>query len=180
VNADRVCLVRAARVDDIEGMIAVFRASVHGIARRDYTADQVCAWAPEAIDRAAWLRRAERHLVWVAAGATGTLGGFIELADDGCVDMLYVHPALARQGVATALLATAEASAQARGLTDLFTAASLTARPFFERHGFQVIAPQTVHRHALALRNFRMAKTVATRHPTAYPLHADGRANGGL
>jgi putative acetyltransferase len=168
VNGDRprtaaAFSVRAARVEDVDGMIAVFRASVHEIARRDYTAAQVDAWAPEAIDRAAWLQRSERHLVWVATTDTAILGGFIELADDGLVDMLYVHPAFVRQGVATALLAAAEDAARALGLTHLFTAASITARPCFERLGFEVIAPQTVHLRDLPFRNFRMTKTVASR-----------------
>ena len=165
--ADRVWAIRAAAREDIDDMIAVFRASVHELARRDYTAAQVDAWAPETIDRAAWLRRSERHLIWVATEATGTLGGFIELADDGCVDMLYVHPAFARQGVATALLTAAEEAAQAHGLTCLFTAASLTARPFFERHGFQVSAAQTVHLRGLPFRNFRMTKPIASRNKIA-------------
>ena len=36
--------------------------------------------------------------------------------------------------------------------------ASVTARPFFERHGFRVIAPQTVAKRGQSLLNFRMDK----------------------
>ncbi len=154
-------------------MIAVFRASVHGIARRDYTAAQVGAWAPETIDRVAWAQRFDRHRVWVAEDTAGTLGGFIQLADDGCVDMLYVHPAFAGQGVATALLAQAEAAARRLGNKCLLTAASITARPFFERRGFRMIAPQTVQLRGLLFRNFRMAKDVDPRDKMAGPLQAE-------
>lgn len=188
MNADRSpsprtpsgCSVRTARADEIDAMIALFRASVHGIARRDYTAAQLCAWAPETIDRVTWAQRFDRHRVWVAEDTAGTLGGFIELADDGCVDMLYVHPAFAGQRVATALLAQAEVAARRHGINCLFTAASITARHFFQRRGFRMISAQTVHRRSLPFRNFRMAKVVVSRNENARPQRAEGPTNEGL
>ena len=81
--------------------------------------------------------------------------------------MPYVHPTFVRQGVASALLRTAEDTAQANGLTQLSTAAKLTARPFFERHGFQVIMSQTAHPRDLPFRNFQMTKRVASRSKNA-------------
>ena len=75
--------------------------------------------------------------------------------------MLYVHPDLQSQGVASMLLGRLEASAEARGLVRLSTEASITARPFFERRGFRVLAAQDVIRRGQALANFQMERRLA-------------------
>jgi putative acetyltransferase len=61
-------------------------------------------------------------------------------------------------GVASALLGAVEASARAQGLPEIFTEASLTARPFFEQRGFSVLAAQLVEKRGQILKNFRMKK----------------------
>jgi putative acetyltransferase len=40
----------------------------------------------------------------------------------------------------------------------VFTEASIMARPFFERNGFQVIAAQIVEKRGQKFQNFRMEK----------------------
>jgi putative acetyltransferase len=89
------------------------------------------------------------------------MAGFISLEWDGHIDLLYIHPDFQSRGVASMLLWRLEASAEARGLVRLFTEASITAKPFFERRGFRVIAAQTVLRRGQALANFRMERRLA-------------------
>ena len=60
--------------------------------------------------------------------------------------------------MATALLAHVENEARARGLTQMTTDASLTARPVFEKHGYNVVRRQEVSRGGQTLVNFRMEK----------------------
>lgn len=136
-------------------LIDLFRKSVRTIARRDYTLEQVLAWAPEQIDREGWAIRLAASSTWVAAQGD-RVAGFISLEPDGCIDLLYVHPDFQNQGVASMLLRRLKASAEARGLARLFTEASISAKPFFERRGFRVIEPQRVIRHGQELTNYRM------------------------
>jgi putative acetyltransferase len=49
--------------------------------------------------------------------------GFTDLQPDGCLDMMYVHPAHQGVGVATALLNKVEAAAGELGLSRIFTEA---------------------------------------------------------
>jgi putative acetyltransferase len=149
--------VRAMRPDDIDAVIDVFRASVRLVASRDYTPEQVMSWAPNEIDAAAWGKRYDTRQAWVAE-IEGAVAGFIELQSHGHLDMLYVHPAHQRQGVAGALLQQLEAAARELGIGRLNTEASITARPFFERRGFRLIASQTVVLRGQELVNFRMEK----------------------
>ncbi len=115
------------------------------------------AWAPDEIDPNTWAKRYDTRLAWIAE-IDGNVAGFIELEARGHVDMMYVHPAHQRRGVATALLAELEDKAREEGAERLFTDASITARSFFERRGFVLIAPQTVALRGQPFVNFRMEK----------------------
>lgn len=152
--------IREATADDVPAMIAVFRRAVRVLAAADYEAAALAAWAPEEIDVGAWTARHAGKTAFVAESA-GTVAGFSDLAPFGHVDMLFVDPAFARRGVATALLARVEAKAAGRGLSRLTAEASLTARPVFERAGFVVVAAQVVTVRGQSLRNFRMEKGLA-------------------
>jgi putative acetyltransferase len=149
--------IRRYAPGDLAGMIALFRDTVRRINRRDYSHQQVMAWAPDEIDAQQWVRRLGNKLVWIA-DLDGAPVGFVGVARDGQIDMLYVHADHQSRGIASRLLRTVEASARASGLLRLFTEASITARPFFERRGFRVIAPQRVMRWAQEFINYRMDK----------------------
>jgi len=151
--------LRAYRDSDLEALITLFRESVRRVARRDYTQAQVEAWAPGDVDRAEWARRRAASETLIAE-RDGAILGFAGLAADGLVDMMYVHADQQRRGIAGALLRRIEESARARGLARLHADSSITARPFFERHGFRVLAEQTVTRRGETLTNYRMEKVL--------------------
>jgi putative acetyltransferase len=71
---------------------------------------------------------------------------------------MFVHPDFQGLGAAGLLLSAVEESARSQGLGRIFTEASLTARPFFERRGFTVILRQSVEKRGQRLTNFRMEK----------------------
>ena len=151
--------VRRYRPTDLAGLIALFRDTVRRINGRDYSHQQVMAWAPDDIDARRWRHRFDSKEVWVA-DLDGAPVGFVDVARDGLIDMLYVHADHQGVGIASLLLRTVEASARARGLLRLFTEASITSRPFFEHRGFRVIAPQRVIRWAQEFLNYRMDKSL--------------------
>ena len=66
------------------------------------------------------------------------------------------------------MLEEAEAHARKAGICELTSEVSITARPFFERHGYVVLKGQRRRAMRLWLTNFLMAKR----------LRPDGRANG--
>lgn len=154
----RVRPYAAAELDDL---IALFRESVRQVARLDYSPEQILAWAPDEIDREAWALRLATSSTWVAAHGDETVG-FVTLEPDGHLDMLYVHAAQQRLGIAGKLVDRLESSARSRGLTRLFTEASITAKPFFERRGFHVVETQRVARRGQELTNYRMVRPLAS------------------
>ncbi len=73
------------------------------------------------------------------------LAGFISYEKDGHIDLVFTAPPnYARRGIASALYHEAEQELKDLGVTELKTEASVVARPFFERHGFEVVDEQRV------------------------------------
>ena len=148
-------VIRRYEAADLDAVIGVFLRSVREVASRDYDAGQIAAWAQ--VDRDAWSRRRLDRPTWVAL-IDDVIAGFIDLESSGHIDMLFVDPARQRRGVASALLETVENVARVQRLTVLETDASITARPFFETRGFQVVRTQDVALRGQRLTNFQMEK----------------------
>ena len=143
--------IRRATEADNEELSEVFRSSVREVAAKDYNPAQIEAWAAGPLD---W----DGSLMVFAAEENGRLIGFIQYDPPDHVDMIYVHPAHLRKGVATALLASLEAEALSRNVTVLHVEASIVSRPFFERHGYALLTPQIVRVRGQDFLNYRMMK----------------------
>ena len=150
-------MVREYRPDDLEAVVMLFRRSVREVASRDYQPAQISAWAPEAPDLEAWARRLRTGGVFVYE-RDDQIAGFARVDVTGCVDLLYVHPEVQRQGVARALFDRVISWAVSRGIRHLRSEVSITARPFFEGMGFCVVREQVVERRGISLKNFRMER----------------------
>lgn len=131
--------------------------TVHAANARDYTPEQLDAWAPR--DDGHRARIAARLAGQLAIGARecGILVGFGSL-DGDVVDLLFVHKDRQRQGIARAILAELERAAAEQGLQTLTTFASITARPFFEAMGYTMAHENQAIRNGVSLTNYRMTK----------------------
>jgi putative acetyltransferase len=152
--------LRACRPGDLPALMRLFRETVHTVNRRDYTAEQVEAWAPARTDLGRWRQKFSAEEV-VVAERDGQRVGFCSWTPDGYLDFLYVHQAHPRQGVASALYAEAERALRAKGLERIHTQVSLTAQPFFMCQGFKVVRHQTVRVRGVDLPNIAMEKLFA-------------------
>lgn len=138
---------------------ALFFDSVHGLAAKSYTPEQCLAWAPQSLgvapDLEQWRSRLA-SLETLVADFGGVIGGFISYTSNGYIELLYTSPAYSRQGVASKLYTTVRQRLSSQGITNFSTAASIVARPFFERMGFRVVEAQVVERNGVQLRRFAM------------------------
>lgn len=145
--------LRAYRSADCEKMAQLFYDTVHTVNARDYTKEQLDAWATGQVDLESWDASFQSHITLVAE-IGGTLAGFGDITEDGYLDRLYVHKGCQGLGVATAICDGLEG--KARG--SVTTHASITARPFFEHRGYRVLREQQVERRGVKLTNFVMEK----------------------
>ena len=143
-------------------LAAIFRASIEELTAEDYNPSQQEAWASAADDEAAFGARLAKHLTLIAT-LDGSPVGFAALKDNTSIDMLYVHPAAAGQGVGTMLTDALEKLAAARGTPRLTVDASDSARGFFEQRGFAAQQRNTVSLNGEWLANTTMQKQLAAR-----------------
>jgi putative acetyltransferase len=137
----------------------IFRASIAELTAEDYTEAQQAAWMASAGDEEAFGQRLAGELTLVATVDAEAVG-FAALKGRDVVDMLYVHPAVAGQGVGAQLLDALEKLAAARGATKLSADASDTALGFFEHRGYVPQQRNSVVRDDEWLANTTVQKTL--------------------
>lgn len=151
--------IRPFQNADAPALLALFRDTIRRVNSRDYSPEQVTAWASDEIDEAAWASRFLGRFV-VVAEADGRIAGFAELEPTGRIDRFFVSADHQGLGIGRALLDAIEAEAMRLGLPRLDADVSLTALSFFERRGFQTIASQVVTLRGVAFRNVRMIRVL--------------------
>jgi len=152
-------IVRRYNDDDLESVATLFTETVRHVSNRDYSSEQIAAWAPQPPDLSRWRARLA-GLTLCVADSSSHLIGFCGLGSDGHVDLLYTDYRFQRQGVARSLYQQVETEARHRGVHCMFTEASITARPFFESMGFVIIREQIVEFRGVCFKNFAMERHI--------------------
>lgn len=145
-------------------LAAIFVESIEGLTGEDYSEAQQQAWASAADDEQAFGARLGEELTLVATLESSPVG-FASLKGTDHIEMLYVHPSAAGQGVAKALCDALEKLATARGATKLTVDASDTAHEFFRKRGYVDQQRSTITVSDEWLANTRMQKTLANAPP---------------
>ncbi len=138
----------------------IFRASIEGLTEDDYDDAQREVWAAAADDEAEFGARLTQGLTLVAT-LGGSVVGFVSLKGADEIDLLYVHPAVAGQGIGAMLCDAVEKLATSRGTARLVTDASDSARGFFEKRGYVAQQRNTVSLGGEWLANTAMEKRLA-------------------
>jgi putative acetyltransferase len=129
--------------DDAPLLAEIFRSSIEELTAEDYSEAQRGVWEAAADDEAAFGARLAKELTLVAT-LGGSVVGFVSLKGADEIDLLYVHPAVAGQGIGAMLCDAVERLAGARGTPRLLADASDTARGFFKHRGYVAQRRNTV------------------------------------
>ncbi len=150
-------MLRRYRPDDAVHLLALYQDTIRRVNCRDYSPQQIDAWASPDVDLDRWAERFTGRLAWVAEYA-GTVAGFADLSLKGYLDRLFVSADHQRRGIATALLQRLIDDAQAVNIKQIVTEASITAKPFFASRGFTVTREQQVDCRGVRLTNYLMVR----------------------
>lgn len=145
--------IRAYRPADCKTLTELFYNTVHTVNAKDYTKEQLDAWATGTVDLEKWNQSLEEHFSLVALDGEKIIG-FGDIDDTGYFDRLFVHSDYQGKGVAAAICDQLEQSVQG----SIVTHASITARPFFEKRGYKIVKERQVERKGILLTNFIMEK----------------------
>jgi putative acetyltransferase len=131
-------LIRAFRIGDEPDLHQVFLSAIHGIAIKNYTSEQVNAWAPKSVDPALWADRM-RGIAPFVVEHDGKPIAYADVQQNGYIDHFFVSAPFARQGIGSMLMRRLHEEAATKGVQVLTSYVSLTAQPFFERWGFSIV-----------------------------------------
>lgn len=154
--------IRKYNDSDINEIVNLFYETVHSVNKRDYTKKQLNAWAlkSELEDKLkSWNKSFNTNITYVVE-IRSDIVGFSDMTHSGYIDRLYTHKDFQGKGIATMLLKKLESIAVSVGISEIYTAASVTAKSFFEKNGYGIIMQQNVERNGVFLSNFKMHKSM--------------------
>ncbi|MGR5278524.1 GNAT family N-acetyltransferase [Vibrio rotiferianus] len=149
--------IRRFESGDEETLRTLFYYTVRKVCINDYTDAQVSAWAPNIYVAEDWNKKIALLNPFIVL-LDGQVVGYADLQPDGYVDHFFCHWQHQGKGVGTALMQQLIAEGARNFNHRLYANVSLTAKPFFERHGFIVVKQQSVDIRGQTLTNFLMEK----------------------
>jgi putative acetyltransferase len=152
--------LRPYLASDAPMLAQIFVAAIQELTGDDYNEAQQEAWASVAEDEEEFGKRLAVQLTLIATIQNAPVG-FASLKGADHIDMLYVHPSVAGQGVASMLVDALEKLASGRGASKLTVDASDTAEPFFRKRGYAAMQRNSVTINGEWLANTTMKKTLA-------------------
>lgn len=151
-------IIRPFTSSDLPAVIQLFKEAVAAINIRHYSPEQIAVWID--IDPIKWQAKLENMIVFVAE-IDSTIVGFADMTREGYLDHLYVHKDYQARWVSLHLFRAIEKAARERGLSQITTDCSITAKVPAERMGFVVIKEQTVEKHGMQFINYHMEKKLS-------------------
>ena len=140
----------------------LFYNTIRTVNLKDYSEQQVKAWAPDEYDQQAWSEKISALNPFVAL-IDGVIVGYADVQADGYIDHFFCHTDYQGQGVGKKLMQSIHQKAKANAYQRLYAHASITARPFFEHFGFSMVKQQQVEIRGQKLTNFVVEKVLVAK-----------------
>jgi putative acetyltransferase len=148
---------RLATILDLEEMKQVYVDTIQTVCKNDYTPEEIAMWSSSVNKTQRWLDVIQTQYVLLAE-IEGQIVGYGTLKDSDYIDFFYVHKNFQRRGIADKLLSRLELQAKKHLVSKISSDISITAKPFFEKKGYQVIRRQENQRGEIVLINYKMEK----------------------
>ena len=149
--------IRNYQTSDSKALWEIYFYTVRNINIRDYSQEQVEAWAPSDFDSELWQKCMHRIQPFVAE-LDGRVVGYTDLQPSGLIDHFFCHHEYQGKGIGRALMEHVFEIGRIRCVSRYFSEVSITARPFYEHLGFTVVNEQEVEIRGVELTNYVMEK----------------------
>jgi|JI8StandDraft_1071087.scaffolds.fasta_scaffold63405_2 putative acetyltransferase len=159
-SIDRMDIIQANNLDLKEIQI-LFSHTVQEVCKKDYNSKQIEIWVSSIQDENRWLQIFKNQFI-IKAIVENKIVGFGSLDNFNFIDLLYVHKDYQGKGIAKRLLENLEKEAILSNSKQLTTEASITAKSFFAKNGFQLLEEQFVERKGVLFKNYKMQKRMAS------------------
>lgn len=149
--------IRPGQLKDLAALQQLFKDTITTICKVDYNDKQIQIWVMGVEDVTRWQAMFSEQYVLIAE-IDDIIVGFGTLDKGNYIDMFYIHKDFQGQGIASGLYNFLESEAKSQKQKSLTADVSKTARSFFEKMGFKLLAEQTVIRQEVELINYKMEK----------------------
>jgi len=136
----------------------LFRDTIQNVNSQDYPIDEIEDWSSWWVDHDKWEEKIKEQFFFKAIIEEKVVG-FGSLAPDGYLDFLFTHNDYQGPGIAGTLIKKLERKARDQGNEVIYSDVSITAKGFFEKHGY-VVKRQLKRSRNKDLINFRMQKII--------------------
>lgn len=157
-ESDQYRPIRPLTEHDIPEMQDLFRSTVLHVNSKDYTKEEVEDWASCGDSAEHWRELLTKHSYVAVLDRQDRIIGFSSMNAEGYLHSMFVHKDWQGKGVANLLLSEVEKMARGYGVPKISAEVSITARPFFEKHGYGVVREQRAKANKLYLTNYAMEK----------------------
>jgi putative acetyltransferase len=151
--------IRQADSDDIVEITKLFYDTIQTVNSKDYPKEEIDDWSSWHTDYDKWSARISEQY-FIVAILDSKIVGFASLAADGYLDFMFVHKDFQNQGIASQLLSELEQKAIEQSNQEVYSEVSVTAKSFFEKHGFCVKQKQLKKSRNRELENYYMTKKI--------------------
>lgn len=148
-----------ATKQDVGVITQLFRDTIQNVNSKDYPEDEIEDWSSWWTDHDKWQEKIGEQY-FIKAMIEDKIVGFSSIAADGYLDFLFTHKDYQGLGVAGNLMIKTESKAKEQGNDLIYSDVSITAKGFFERHGYVVEKQQFKKSKNKELIDFKMAKTL--------------------
>lgn len=130
-------ITRRAKSEDIDKITKLYFDTVTNVNSKDYSPEEIKVWSGSAHNNNERWERAVNEQYFIVAEMNKEIVGFGSIAENGYLDFMYVHKDHQRKGIALKLLNEIESKASEQKNKEIFAYVSITARPFFEKYGYE-------------------------------------------
>lgn len=149
--------IKQATQSDLDTIIQLFSDTIGVVNAKDYSAEQIRVWKGGASKKEKWLKKISEQYFLIAE-IDNMLAGFGSITHDGYLDFMYVSKDHQGRGVASEIYNSLEKFAVKKRIDKIVSDVSITAKPFFEKQGFELLQEQQVAIDGVKLRNYKMQK----------------------
>lgn len=154
--------LRKYQKSDLEDILTIFNGTVQAINKKDYTQQQIDQWVQLKPDYEKWHATLDSTYSVVALNRMEVIG-FGNISDTGELDYLYVDKKWIGYGIGKMIATDLMNHALNAGAKELTVYSSITAKPFFESLGFELVEQKVQYRNGVMLMNYLMVYRKATK-----------------
>jgi len=151
--------IRRGTSADNDQLRKLFHDTINHINNKDYNAEQIAVWSAGADKPERWLDKLKNQYFFVAE-EDDIITGFASVTLGAYLDFMFVHKDYQGRGIAKSLLKEIIDLITKLGREAITADVSITAKPFFLKHGFAVVEEQTVMLQNIPLTNYKMIRSI--------------------